>query len=253
MKRIKLYAIIGSVFAMTCFLSISFASCNNETEITNEPEHFSRDLNELSEKFCQLMDSKSFTTRGEGNSSLSIKTQEFDMQFQQFLSQHDLTVDLTPTERKSLTLAENDWMTLIADEDAFLTYISENKTPQFQKIFDKIISGNISTITINSIIQDKGLKLNEKLLLTIQLDIALNTPINLQSVNQTVSICDKRYARAVHSCQIQFATAIAGAVATSIASGGLGLFTGGVAVVNYFNCIDNANDSYEDCIKDHAK
>lgn len=161
MKRIKLYAIIGSVFAMTCFLSISFASCNNETEITNEPEHFSRDLNELSEKFCQLMDSKSFITRGEGNSSLSIKTQEFDMQFQQFLSQHDLTVDLTPTERKSLTLAENDWMTLIADEDAFLTYISENKTPQFQKIFDKIISGNISTITINSIIQDKGLKLNE--------------------------------------------------------------------------------------------
>ena len=109
------------------------------------------------------MDSKSFITRGEGNSSLSIKTQEFDMQFQQFLSQHDLTVDLTPTERKSLTLAENDWMTLIADEDAFLTYISENKTPQFQKIFDKIISGNISTITINSIIQDKGLKLNEKL------------------------------------------------------------------------------------------
>ena len=84
------------------------------------------------------------------------------------LSQHDLTVDLTPTERKSLTLAENDWMTLIADEDAFLTYISENKTPQFQKIFDKIISGNISTITINSIIQDKGLKLNEKVLLTIQ-------------------------------------------------------------------------------------
>lgn len=90
------------------------------------------------EKFCQLMDSKSFITRGEGNSSLSIKTQEFDMQFQQFLSQHDLTVDLTPTERKSLTLAENDWMTLIADEDAFLTYISENKTPQFQKYLIKL-------------------------------------------------------------------------------------------------------------------
>lgn len=254
MKRIKLSAIIGSVLVMTLFLCISFSSCNNETEVTDVPENFSIDLNELSDNLCQLIDSKNLITRGIGDSTLHIKAMEFDAKFQQFISQHNLTLDLTSTEREALTLSENEWMALMADEDAFLTYIANNKTPQYQKIFEKIISGNINTITTNSIIQDNDLKLNEKLLLTMQLDIAQNTPIDLQPiVDNQISVCDKRYARAIHSCQIQFITAVGGAMAASIASGGLGLFTGGIAVINYFNCINDANNAYQDCLEDHAK
>lgn len=253
MKRIKLSAVIGSVFVMTFFLCVSFASCNNETEVADVPERFSSDLNKLSDNLCQLIDAKNLMTRSGVDSTLCINTTEFDAQFQQFVTQYDLTSDLTPAERTALTLSENEWMELMANEDAFLSYIAENKTVEFQQLFEEILSGSINTITVNSIIQNNNLKLNEKLLLTMQLDIAQNTPIDLGPTDYMISVCDKRYARAIRSCQIQFGTAIVGAFGASLTSGGLGLLVGGAAVINYLNCIDDANEAYEDCLEDHAE
>lgn len=252
MKRIKLSAVIGSVFVMTFFLCVSFASCNNETEAADVPERFSSDLNKLSDSLCQLINTKNLFTRGVVDSISCINTKEFDAQFQQFVSQYDLTSDLTPAERTAVTLSENEWLELMANEDNFLSYIAENKTVEFQQLFEELLSGSINDITVNGIIQNSNLKLNEKLLLTMQLDIAQNTPIDLGPTDYQISVCDKKYAKAIRSCQIQFATAIAGALGASVASGGLGLLAGGAAVISYFNCIDDANNAYEDCLKDHV-
>lgn len=253
MKRIKLFGINGCVSMLAFFLCVSFLSCNNEAEVADVPENFSTDLCKLSDNLCQLIATRNHVTRSDKNSTLCIKAAEFDALLLQFVSKYDITSDLTPAEVNALILTEDEWIELMGNEDAFLSYIANNKTAQFQQMFEKMLSGNTNDININSIVRDKSLKLNEKFILAMQLGVAQDTPIDIDIDDPQVSVCDKRFARAVQSCQIQFATATVGALATSMASGGLGIFAGGLAVVNYFNCINDANNAYEDCLEDHAK
>ena len=179
MKRIKLFGINGCVSMLAFFLCVSFLSCNNEAEVADVPENFSTDLCKLSDNLCQLIATRNHVTRSDKNSTLCIKAAEFDALLLQFVSKYDITSDLTPAEVNALILTEDEWIELMGNEDAFLSYIANNKTAQFQQMFEKMLSGNTNDININSIVRDKSLKLNEKFILAMQLGVAQDTPIDI--------------------------------------------------------------------------
>ncbi len=181
------------VLVCTCMLSAFTCGCSSKLT-SKEKNSFDKsviaDLEILNEKeanaFQKIRESaqptKTDSVSPENNKALKEGEEQMVMAIKEFAGKHDITADVTPQE-KNFHLNKDSIDMIKANPLMALGIYKSLKTKKFRKIFNTFLTKGKIDMDIESIIHDKKLKLNEKVLLISMKQAELNKNILNMNMN----------------------------------------------------------------------
>ena len=172
------------VLVCTCMLSAFTCGCSSKLT-SKEKNSFDKsviaDLEILNEKeanaFQKIRESASQTKTDSVSPEIKEAKEQIEMAIREFAGKHDITADVTPQE-KNFHISKDSIDMMKANPLMALDLYKSMKTKRFNKLFNTFLSkGKIDT-DIESIIHDKKLKLNEKMILISMKQAELNKNIS---------------------------------------------------------------------------
>ena len=172
------------VLACTCILSTLTCGCSSKLT-SKENNSFDKsviaDLEILNEKeanaFQKIGESAKATSTDSVSPGKNKASKEGEEQIvtaiKEFAAKHDITADLTSQE-KNFHLRKNSVDMIKANPLMALDIYKSLKTKKFRKIFNTFLTKHKIDMDIESIIHDKKLKLNEKMILISMKQVQLN-------------------------------------------------------------------------------
>ena len=182
------------VLACTCILSTFTCGCSSKLT-SKENNSFDKsviaDLEILNEKeanaFQKIRESAS-QTKTDSVSPIEEAKKQIATAIIEFAGKHDITADVTPQE-KNFHLSKDSIDMIKANPLMALDIYKSLKTKKFMKLLNTFTTKGKIDMDIESIIHDKKLKLNEKVLLIgmKQVQLNKNSPkMNIQKDNKTI-------------------------------------------------------------------
>ena len=182
------------VLSCTCILSTFTCGCSSKLT-SKENNSFDKsviaDLEILNEKeanaFQKIRESAS-QTKTDSVSPIEEAKKQIATAIIEFAGKHDITADVTPQER-NFHLSKDSVDMIKANPQIALDTYKSLKTKKFKKLFNTFLTKGKIDMDIESIIHDKKLKLNEKVLLIGMKQVQLNKNIpkmNIQKDNKTI-------------------------------------------------------------------
>ena len=170
------------VLSCTCILSTFTCGCSSKLT-SKENNSFDKsviaDLEILNEKeanaFQKIRESAS-QTKTDSVSPIEEAKEQIEMAIREFAGKHDITADVTPQER-NFHLSKDSVDMIKANPQIALDTYKSLKTKKFKKLFNTFLTKGKIDMDIESIIHDKKLKLNEKVLLIGMKQVQLNKNI----------------------------------------------------------------------------
>ena len=170
------------VLACTCILSTLTCGCSSKLT-SKEKNSFDKsviaDLEILNEKetnaFQKIRESAS-QTKTDSVSPIEEAKKQIATAIIEFAGKHDITADVTPQER-NFHLSKDSVDMIKANPQIALDTYKSLKTKKFKKLFNTFLTKGKIDMDIESIIHDKKLKLNEKVLLIGMKQVQLNKNI----------------------------------------------------------------------------
>ena len=172
------------VLVCTCMLSAFTCGCSSKLT-SKEKNSFDKsviaDLEILNEKEAnalqKIRESASQTKTDSASPEIKEAKKQIVTAIIEFAGKHDITADVTPQE-KNFHISKDSIDMMKANPLMALDLYKSMKTKRFNKLFNTFLSkGKIDT-DIESIIQDKKLKLNEKMILISMKQAELNKNIS---------------------------------------------------------------------------
>lgn len=172
------------VLVCTCMLSAFTCGCSSKLT-SKEKKSFDKsviaDLEILNEKEANALQKIRESASQTKTDSVSPEIKEAKKQIVtaiiEFAGKHDITADVTPQE-KNFHISKDSIDMMKANPLMALDLYKSMKTKRFNKLFNTFLSkGKIDT-DIESIIHDKKLKLNEKMILISMKQAELNKNIS---------------------------------------------------------------------------
>ncbi len=172
------------VLACTCILSTLTCGCSSKLT-SKENNSFDKsviaDLEILNEKeanaFQKIGESAKATSTDSVSPGKNKASKEGEEQIvtaiKEFAAKHDITADLTSQE-KNFHLSKDSVDMIKANPLMALDIYKSLKTKKFRKIFNTFLTKHKIDMDIESIIHDKKLKLNEKMILISMKQVQLN-------------------------------------------------------------------------------
>ena len=278
----KSFTKLASVAIIVCVAvgsTVTFQSCSQdaenipvaETQLTTE-QAFAKDLQKLANaqrKLAQQMFVTSNNRRtGESVHDCTIipvgvqtASQEMAAIMSEIIQKYDLTADLTEHQIEGLYFDEEQREVLALDPDAFSAYIEEYKSEEFNNIMNAMLQNPSYNVSVESIIQNSNLKMNEKLgLLAITImdecvvDALVMDPQPLGPDGYKVASCEDRFNAARRFCLTAYEIEIAAIITVDFLSGGTGSLLMAAAYLaasaQYANCEMEAKYYYDACVYD---
>lgn len=177
------------VLVCTCMLSTFTCGCSSKLT-SKEKNSFDKsviaDLEILNEKEAnalqKIRESASQTKTDSASPEIKEAKKQIVTAIIEFAGKHDITADVTPQER-NFHLSKDSIDMMKANPLMALDLYKSMKTKRFNKLFNTFLSkGKIDT-DIESIIHDKKLKLNEKIILIGMKQAELNKNILNMNMN----------------------------------------------------------------------
>ena len=170
------------VLSCTCILSTFTCGCSSKLT-SKENNSFDKsviaDLEILNEKeanaFQKIRESAS-QTKTDSVSPIEEAKKQIATAIIEFAGKHDITADVTPQER-NFHLSKDSVDMIKANPLMALDIYKSLKTKKFKKLFNTFLTKGKIDMDIESIIHDKKLKLNEKVLLIGMKQVQLNKNI----------------------------------------------------------------------------
>lgn len=276
-KNFKKVATVAIIAVATIVTAITFQSCSQETDSVSPSETkltteqaFANDLQRLANaqrKFAKQLTANAFSRRaGEvPTDSLGIPddcqeaAQEVAEIIGEIAQNYDLTEDLTEHEKEGLTIDEETREIMCLDHEAFLAYVEEYKSEEYYNIIVSMFQDSNFVISIEEIIKDDNLKMNEKveLIAMSSLDKYLvdDNPLEPEPMgpvgNEVVS-CETKFRDAETDCRRELEIEVGGIILIEASSGGtataptvIGL---GIAGAKYIYCQYAAKRDYNNCV-----
>ena len=171
------------VLSCTCILSTFTCGCSSKLT-SKENNSFDKsviaDLEILNEKeanaFQKIRESAS-QTKTDSVSPIEEAKKQIATAIIEFAGKHDITADVTPQER-NFHLSKDSVDMIKANPQIALDTYKSLKTKKFKKLFNTFLTKGKIDMDIESIIHDKKLKLNEKVLLISMKQAELNKNIS---------------------------------------------------------------------------
>lgn len=171
------------VLVCTCMLSAFTCGCSSKLT-SKEKNSFDKsviaDLEILNEKeanaFQKIRESAS-QTKTESGSSIEEAKKQIVTAIIEFAGKHDITADVTPQE-KNFHLSKDSIDMIKANPLMALDIYKSLKTKKFMKLLNTFTTKGKIDMDIESIIHDKKLKLNEKMILISMKQAELNKNIS---------------------------------------------------------------------------
>ena len=171
------------VLVCTCMLSAFTCGCSSKLT-SKEKNSFDKsviaDLEILNEKeanaFQKIRESAS-QTKTDSVSPIEEAKEQIEMAIREFAGKHDITADVTPQE-KNFHLSKDSVDMIKANPLMALDLYKSMKTKRFNKLFNTFLFKGKIDMDIESIIHDKKLKLNEKIILIGMKQAELNKNIS---------------------------------------------------------------------------
>ncbi|MDN5553751.1 hypothetical protein [Prevotella sp.] len=182
------------VLVCTCMLSAFTCGCSSKLT-SKEKNSFDKsviaDLEILNEKeanaFQKIREFSSLTKTDSVSPEIKDAKKQIVTAIIEFAGKHDITADVTPQE-KNFHLSKDSIDMMKANPLMALDLYKSMKTKRFNKLFNRFLSKGKIDMDIESIIHDKKLKLNEKMILISMKQAELNKNIlnmNIQKDNKT--------------------------------------------------------------------
>ena len=182
------------VLSCTCILSTFTCGCSSKLT-SKENNSFDKsviaDLEILNEKeanaFQKIRESAS-QTKTDSVSPIEEAKKQIATAIIEFAGKHDITADVTPQE-KNFHISKDSIDMIKANPLMALDIYKSLKTKKFMKLLNTFTTKGKIDMDIESIIHDKKLKLNEKVLLIgmKQVQLNKNSPkMNIQKDNKTI-------------------------------------------------------------------
>ena len=176
------------VLVCTCMLSAFTCGCSSKLT-SKEKNSFDKsviaDLEILNEKeanaFQKIRESAS-QTKTDSVSPIEEAKEQIEMAIREFAGKHDITADVTPQE-KNFHLSKDSIDMIKANPLMALDIYKSLKTKKFMKLLNTFTTKGKIDMDIESIIHDKKLKLNEKVLLISMKQAELNKNILNMNMN----------------------------------------------------------------------
>ena len=183
------------VLACTCILSTLTCGCSSKLT-SKEKNSFDKsviaDLEILNEKEANALQKIRESSSQTKTDSISPEIKEAKKQIVtaiiEFAGKHDITADVTPQE-KNFHISKDSIDMMKANPLMALDLYKSMKTKRFNKLFNTYLTKGKIGMDVESIIHDKKLKLNEKVLLIgmKQVQLNKNSPkMNIQKDNKTI-------------------------------------------------------------------
>ena len=276
-KPFKKVATVAIIAVATIVTAITFQSCSQETDSVSPSETkltteqaFANDLQKLADaqrKFAKQLTANAFSRRaGEvPTDSLGIPddcqeaAQEVAEIIGEIAQNYDLTEDLTEHEKEGLTIDEETREIMCLDHEAFLAYVEEYKSEEYYNIIVSMFQDSSFIISIEDIIMNDNLKMNEKvdLIAMTSMDKYLvddnpYEPEPMGPVGYEVVTCESKYKNEKIDCLREFEIEIFAISQLEVWTAGLttpeiviGL---GAAGAKYIYCNHVAKRNYNDCV-----
>jgi len=182
------------VLVCTCLLSAFTCGCSSKLtskEKNSFDESVISDLRILNEKEAnalqKIRESASLTKTDSVSPEIKEAKEQIVTAIMEFAEKHDFTADYDPQE-KNFHISKDSLDILKANPLMALDLYKSWKTKRFNKLFNTFLTKGKIDMDIESIIHDKKLKLNEKVLLLGMKQALLNKNIpnmNIQKDNKT--------------------------------------------------------------------
>ena len=183
------------VLSCTCILSAFICGCSSKLT-SKEKNSFDKsviaDLEILNKKEAnalqKIRESSSLTKIDSVSPEIKDAKKQIVTAIIEFAGKHDITADVTPQE-KNFHLSKDSVDMIKANPQIALDTYKSLKTKKFKKLFNTFLTKGKIDMDIESIIHDKKLKLNEKVLLIgmKQVQLNKNSPkMNIQKDNKTI-------------------------------------------------------------------
>lgn len=250
MKKIRTISICSVIVLSIICLTTFVQSCSNKEDTLTElressQDRFNKDLQYLSTSIKILYSVNQ--TRG-SESSLEDLSEDRIAAIQQeisvFLEKYDVTDELSMVDANSLYISEGLRDSMYIDHSLFYKYLERNRNSEYIRILNKIFD-NPSIIATNEIISNDELNKIDKVELVITKEITDFLPEN--GPDYKIAQCDEDYADAISDCQIDFAFAVAGIIASLGPTGGSSSALAAVALAQYAHCLYVAGRNYNKC------
>ena len=171
------------VLVCTCMLSAFICGCSSKLT-SKEKNSFDKsviaDLEILNEKEANALQKIRESSSQTKTDSISPEIKEAKKQIVtaiiEFAGKHDITADVTPQER-DFHLSKDSIDMMKANPLMALDLYKSMKTKRFNKLFNTYLTKGKIGMDVESIIHDKKLKLNEKVLLIGMKQVQLNKNI----------------------------------------------------------------------------
>lgn len=172
------------VLVCTCMLSAFTCGCSSKLT-SKEKNSFDKsviaDLEILNEKeanaFQKIRESASQTKTDSVSPEIKEAKEQIEMAIREFAGKHDITADVTPQE-KNFHISKDSIDMMKANPLMALDLYKSMKTKRFNKLFNTFLFKGKIDMDIESIIHDKKLKLNEKMILISMKQAELNKNIS---------------------------------------------------------------------------
>ena len=170
------------VLSCTCILSTFTCGCSSKLT-SKENNSFDKSviadleiLNEKEANALQKIRESSSQTKTDSVSPIEEAKKQIVTAIIEFAGKHDITADVTPQER-NFHLSKDSVDMIKANPQIALDTYKSLKTKKFKKLFNTFLTKGKIDMDIESIIHDKKLKLNEKVLLIGMKQVQLNKNI----------------------------------------------------------------------------
>lgn len=278
MKRtIKQAAFVAVVAIVTTVSVFTFQSCSGDTEnatatetkLTTE-QSFAKDLQRLANaqrKFAEQLTTASLNRRTSEMPSDSTglpagcqsAVQEVTSIMTEMAQNYNLTADLTEHQIEGLYIDDELRDIISLDPEAFSAYVEEYKSEEFNNIMNTMQHEPFFTLTVESIIQNNNLKMNEKigLLAACIMDeyVVGALPMDPKPMGPDgykVVSCEDTFKADRASCFRAYELDVAAIIAADLMSGG----TGSVFMIpaflfvsaKYVDCEMQAKKHYDACV-----
>lgn len=230
-------------------LVAGFIACSENGEMNDGVEHLyrtklERDLFAFADKHAELMNE--FLVRHIDGAleemedpSETIWYDKMEQNLHNFFEKYDVTV-LSRMENEPC-LDEDSLDMLVLDEEMFLSYIEQHDTKAFYMYCEQIFVQGQVDLTKEEVITHPDLRLDEKIKLLVILPVLEEiSESNVQTKSENP--CLDQYNSDRTKCAAIYALeCIVGCVTQHY-------YEVATATINYANCLDEAHDTYMDCL-----
>lgn len=273
----KKAACMAGAVVITLAMTTSFLGCSSDSEETvptvqEESESFKdalRSLAQAQRESCRILFSTmqtraadEFQREDPDSVAIAVAIARADsiltVAFDSTLLTVDLTADLDFAQLNALNITPREAELYAADPYAFQDYAKTAKTPEFCRIYNSVLNGISATPTVETIISNNNLSMNEQLTLVMATTVCDEIMCCLDDYRVVVNhnnpaekACMKQYTIDTGLCMAGLLAALGTAVGSVAATGGASTPVAGIGLGmagwRYYKCLRSAKNDLELC------